>query len=448
MSKKSLAKNILSLGIVQVANFVMPLISVPIISRIIGPDKFGAINYVGAIVVYFNLFIGFGFNLTATRRISQDPHNQYLKNKVFSEVFCSQALLFVVSMGIFGLLLFFLPNLASDKRMALFAFLFCISSVLTQNWFFQAMQDMSKITILNLLGKVLYLVAVLSLIREKEDYFWQPLSLSVTQIIVGILSFQWVIRKYQLRLSMIPLKRCWELLRQEKAVFFSIAFTTLYTTANIVILGLFQSDEQVGYYTAGQRLILVAQSVIVLPLSQVFYPYIAKNFKEGREVGVETVQKLLPIVFFFTGAMGIGIVVLGPYALELFYGDSFLPAIPVFQILAFVPMINAINNILGVQLMLNMKMDSQYLKAIAVCASLSIFTNLYMANQWSYIGCAYNWLLTEICITGFMFVIILREGIQPIQARFFTPSSILGYLQPVKDKLFKKSARVKTTSTE
>lgn len=439
MSKKSLAQNIMSLGIIQIANFVMPLISVPIISRIIGPEKFGAINYVGALIVYFNLFIGYGFNLTATRRLLKDPDNKDLRNQIFSEVFYCQLFLFLITFLLFSIFLYTIPNLASEKKMSVFSFLFCISSVLTQNWFFQAMQDMSKVTIINLLGKVLYLIAVLALIKEKEDYYWQPLSLSLTQISVGFISFYWVKSKYEIKFVAVHVKKCLMLLWNEKAIFFSIAFTTLYTTANIIILGLFQSKADVGFYTAGQRLIVVAQSVIVMPLSQVFYPYISKNFSEEREKGIRTVQKLFPIVILFTGFIGLCILIAGPYVLRIFYGDSFLPAIPVFQILAFVPMINAVNNIMGIQVMLNMKMDKQYLNVIAIGAVLSISANMIMANHWSYIGCAVNWLATEILIAILMYFSVSKTGINLINLNYFTLYSILGYLKPLQNKLSKKT---------
>src|SRR3569832_713296 len=94
IAAKRLTKNVLSLTLVQIANYVFPVISVPIISRIIGPGKFGLLNFAGAFVLYFVLLVAYGFDYTATRKISRDPDNEQNRNTVFSEVFYTQCLLF------------------------------------------------------------------------------------------------------------------------------------------------------------------------------------------------------------------------------------------------------------------------------------------------------------------------------------------------------------------
>ena len=69
-SKKGVLKNVFSLGVVQLCNYVFPFITVPIVSRIIGPDKFGVINFAAVFMTYFTLLINFGFDLSATRAIT------------------------------------------------------------------------------------------------------------------------------------------------------------------------------------------------------------------------------------------------------------------------------------------------------------------------------------------------------------------------------------------
>src|SRR5476649_2627192 len=108
--KKHLSKSFFSLSLVQIANNVLPLISVPYVSRIIGPDKFGLINFAASFIAYFVLFIGFGFELSATRRIAQDPYNKAHRDLVFSEVLYSQLILFAVSVFVFIILLFTIPQ--------------------------------------------------------------------------------------------------------------------------------------------------------------------------------------------------------------------------------------------------------------------------------------------------------------------------------------------------
>jgi PST family polysaccharide transporter len=99
--KKDLFKNITSLGIVQIANYVFPLISIPIISRIIEPEKFGIISYASAFCAYFSLIIGFGFDLTGTRQLAMNPQDRSMRNRLFSEIFLAKCLLLVISVIFF-----------------------------------------------------------------------------------------------------------------------------------------------------------------------------------------------------------------------------------------------------------------------------------------------------------------------------------------------------------
>jgi O-antigen/teichoic acid export membrane protein len=179
---------------VQIATYVLPLISVPIVSRIIGPEKYGTINFAVAYVAYFTLLISYSFDFSATRKISKDPDNIDNRNKVFSEVFYTQCLLFFLSTITFVILLFTVTQLKENKAVVIFSYLLCVSTLFTQNWLFQAMQDLSKVALFNLISKVLFTVAILIVVRKNQDYIWQPLIISVVQAMVAIWSFTWAFK--------------------------------------------------------------------------------------------------------------------------------------------------------------------------------------------------------------------------------------------------------------
>lgn len=422
---KGLIKNIASLGIVQIANYVFPLITVPIISRIIGPDKFGAINYSGAFIAYFTMFIGYGFDLTATRRIAKDPQNESLRNQVFSEVFYTQIFLFFCCTLLFWGSLEIIPPLRAEKTIAIFTFLVCISTVLTQNWLFQAMQDLPKIAWLNFLTKLVFTFTILFIVKEKEDYIWQPLVASLTQILVATLSFFWALKKYKLKLLNINFGDVFNLLKSERTVFFSVVVISLYTTTNTVILGLMQSETQVGYYTAGQKLMDIARSVIGMPLAMALFPFIGKAFGQGFKEGLTTVHKVLPIIVLFTGMLGVGMLFIGPWLLRFFYGSKFEPAIPVFQILSFLPMLISISNVFGIQIMMNLKMDKLFFKITSSGAIISVLLNIILIKNFGYIGTAVDWIITELFVTVTMYFALRKNNINPVDPSKFKLSEFI-----------------------
>jgi O-antigen/teichoic acid export membrane protein len=432
--KKQLTKNVVSLTVVQVAIYVLPLISVPIVSRIIGPGRYGIINFAAAYITYFTLLITYSFDFTATRKISKDPENSHTRNVVFSEVFYTQCLLFILATLVFGALLFSVHELKINRSIFIFSFLVCVSNLFTQNWMFQAMQDLSKVALFNLLSRLLFTAAILIVVRKNDDYIWQPLLIGVIQTAISIWSFIWAIKKYKIKLIKFSLTRCWQVLWEERIIFISLIFVNLYSSTTTVILGFYQNSEQVGYYTSAQRLILIAQSVLAMPLAQAFYPFIGKAFGESREQGLKLAQKLVPVIVVFTGIASLVMFTIGPLIIKLFYGDKFEPAIPVFQMLSIIPLLFSLNNVLGIQIMVNLGMDKSFLK-ITICAGvISVLLNLLMVRQWGYIGSTLNWLVVEIFLFISMYIVLKREGLNPINTQYFKPSALkeLLYLNKIK----------------
>jgi O-antigen/teichoic acid export membrane protein len=434
VEKKNLTRNVLSLSVVQIANNVLPLLSVPVISRIIGPDKFGSINFAASFIGYFVLLIGYGFDLSASRKIARDPFNVENRNQIFSEVFYIQLILLVVSGFVFAWLLNTIPQFKVESLLMIFSFLICISTLFTQNWLFLAMQDMPKIALFNLITKLLFTVFILLLVKQKEDYVLQPLIIGCIQIVVSLASFTWAFKKYQLKFVKVPILATLKLLWTERMIFFSLVVVNLFTSTNVFILGLYQSPAQVGYFSAGQKLIIIVQTILTTPLSQALYPYIGQSFGVSKEAGIKMVQKLLPVVLMLTGAAVLAILLLGPYLIRLFYGEKFYPAIPVLYILMFLPLIICFSNLMGIQIMLNLKMDKVFFRITACGAAISIFLNLMMIKRWGYLATSFNWVLTELLIAITMFLVLRQKDIHPIELQYFKLSVYKKHYQALKLK--------------
>jgi O-antigen/teichoic acid export membrane protein len=447
-NKTNLLKNIFSLGMVQVATYFLPLISVPIITRIIGPSKYGIINFAVAFIAYFNLIISYSFDFTATRKIAKDPNNNEYRNKVFSEVFYSQCLLFIFSTGTFSILIFTVPELRNNLTVILFSYFVCVAALFTQNWLFQAMQDLSKVAFLNLISKLLFTATILLVVRKKEDYIWQPFLIGVIQIAIAIWSFIWALKSYKINFIKITFLKSLHVLWQDRIVFFSLIFVNLYSSTNVVILGLYQNPEQVGYFSAAQRLIIIAQSVLSIPLAQAFYPFIGKAFGENRKLGLQMTQKLIPLIILFIGSSSLLMFILGPFVIKIFYGPKFAESIPVFQILAIVPLIFSLNNVLGIQIMMNLEMENHFLKITAVTGILSVLLNLALVKQWGYMGITINWLATEIFLFVTMYIILKNQNLNPINFRYFKFSVMVKYLHPIARKVALKLNRSITYSSK
>jgi O-antigen/teichoic acid export membrane protein len=438
----NLLKNVLSVGVVQIANYLIPLISVPIIVRIIGPAHFGIINYYSAFIAYFVLIINYGFDYTGTRFIATDKDNIARRNLHFTKVIYAKCFLFLISFVTFSAIIFFVARSTDETKIAFYTFLICISWAVSPNWFYQGMQDLTKVAIFNLVSKVIYTVLTLVLIKNQSDYIWQPLALSVTQIFISVASLYMAIRKYDIKLVETSFKDILTLLWSDRLIFFTMIASNLYTDTNIVILGFYETNEHVGYFAAAWKFIFIFLMVISFPLSQALFPYIAEAISKNVDKGIQQIRRMLPIIIYFTLGCSIVVYFLGGYMIRTFYGDRFEQSIYIFKILTLVPVLSYINTILGLQTMVNLKMDKPYFFIILFGGIFSVLFNLIVVRFYGYKGCAWSWIITEVLICLVSYIYLLSQKINVVELKYFGFKNVLEEIKWFIGNLKKKRSDI------
>lgn len=432
--KNQLLKNIFSLGTVQLVNYVFPLITVPYVSRIIGPDSYGIIHYATAFVGYFSLLIGYGFDLTATRRITKNSGDNHYVSHIFSQVVNARILLFLVSCVLFSISIFSVAPLQQDSYVAIMLFVSTISIVLIPQYIYQGKQDLTIFAVLNFIRGAINTVLVFILIKEKNDYIILPTLSSIIAILSALFLLVYAYKKYHLKFHWIPIKKTIRLLIDERLIFFSTIVISLYTTTNTVVLGFFVSATDVGLFTVSLNLLNIINSVTNIPISTSLYPYVGTAFSKGRNAGLEVLKKIFPIVGYLTFFACIVLFLLAPLIINIFYGNKFQGSIIAFRILAFMPFIVSMSNIFGIQTMLNLGMDKIFLKATATASVIGVLLNLAMSKLYGYTGTAWSTIIIELFVTLYMYFLLRKNNISVIEKKYFS----LNYTINVIKSLVKK----------
>lgn len=427
MSK--LIKNIASLGVVQLVNYVFPLITVPYISRIIGPEGYGIINYATAFIAYFVLLVGYGFDLTATRRIARNPNDLLNRNKVFSEVINARILLFLLSFLLFLVAILYVEPIKKDIRVSLLLFVGCLSTILTPQFIYQGMQELSIFAKVNFAKGVITTIMVFMIIKRPEDYIWLITINVVVGFMMSIFFLIHAFKKFNLIFNFITPRDTFILLWNERMIFLSTVVISLYTTTNTVLLGFFDSIENVGYFTTSQSFLTIVTTVLTVPLATALFPYIGTSFSFSREQGLDVVKKILPIVFYSVTFSCLCLWLLSPLLVSVLYGGKFNNSILPLQIMSFLPLIICLSNMFGIQVMLNLGMDKLFFKITTICSILGLTCNVFMSKYWGYIGTAWNIVIIESIVTAIMYISLKRTGIDIFQSQNFYPKNVLIFLK-------------------
>lgn len=430
---RTLLKNIASLGVVQIVNYIFPLITIPYVSRIIGPEGFGIINYITAFVSYFILLISYGFDFTATRKIAVDPDNLEIRSKIFSEVTCARVLLFMVSIVAFLICISMIPLLSENLMLSLMLFLNVVSALLTPQYVFQGLQKLPVLSFFTLIKGVVNTSLIFLFVSKNEDLLLYATIGVFSNFLISLISISYVIFVIKIKFRFYSIKHTLTILKEVRLVFFSSIVFSLYTTTNIIILGFFADTKTIGFYTTAVSFIIIVQSVVNIPLSSSLYPYIGRAFSEGQEHGIAKLRKIVPLVFYFTVAVCLGILVLAPFVVFFIYGKSFEGSVISVQILSFLPLISAMSSLMGIQTMLNLSMDNLFLKITSFAACFSLVLNLILGYYFSYIGTSISYLFTELLICFSFYFVLRNKGLNLFDRESFEFKNVLSQIKNIKN---------------
>ncbi len=359
---KEIIANFGSLYIIQIANIVFPLITLPYLVRVLGIANFGLVTFAQVFLGYFVILVDFGFELSATRLISIHRDDKEKITRIFSAIMLIKVFLLVLSFLILLLLVYLIPKFNSDPLLYLYMFGIVIGQGLFPVWFFQGMQKMKYITFLNLITKTLFLVLVFVFIRSSQDYLSYPILISLGYIVIVPISF-WLIKKeFGIKWQMPYQEDVLFHFKESSHFFISRVSVSIYERSSIFILGLVTNDTITGYYAVADKLRAALQA-LYSPISRVLYPYIA----------TERNLKLYKKLFLYINILNIlGLIVLfvfAPYILDLLFDNIHTLSVTVLRIFA-VTLILAIPSILFGYPLLGALGHTKYANYSVVVASI------------------------------------------------------------------------------
>ncbi|WP_252718899.1 oligosaccharide flippase family protein [Acinetobacter sp. TUM15509] len=168
--KKRFITNFFSLATLQGLNYILPLLTLPYLVRVLGAEKFCLLAFATAIVGYFIVLTDYGFNFTATREISLNKEYKEKLNEIFSSVMIIKSVLFFVSLIILTLLIIFFQKFNVDPWLYYLTFGTVLGQILFPVWFFQGVEQMRYITVINIVSKVFFTIAIFVLVKHSSDY--------------------------------------------------------------------------------------------------------------------------------------------------------------------------------------------------------------------------------------------------------------------------------------
>lgn len=381
---KTLASNFMWLTILQIAGYVFPLLTLPYLARVIGVDGFGKIAFAAAVIVWMQTIVDWGFNFTATRDVAKNRENLEKVSSIFSEVLWARCFLLVISYIILAILVFIIPQFREAQVAIWVTSLMLVGHILYPEWFFQALERMKYITILGVVAKLVFTVAVFVFIRKPEHYILQPLFVSLGFVVSGIIALCFIIGRWGIRIKKPTFRAILSTIKDSTDIFINNLMPNLYNSFSVVLLGMYGNPTMNGLYDAGKKLPMTSYQFITI-ISRTFFPYLSRNSSRHSAFAklYLSIAFIVAIIMFF----------LSKPLLLLFYSAEFVEAVPIMQLMSVSLVFLAMSSVYGTNYLL-VKNKDQLLRNITIIASIVGFALSFpLIKNYGFIGATITFLI-------------------------------------------------------
>lgn len=383
---KVLISNFAYLSLLQVAGYVFPLITMPYLAKVIGVEGFGKIAFASAIIVWIQTIADWGFNYTATRDVAKNKEDKNKVSDIFSNVFWARCLLMLISFVFLSILVISISIFRENATVIFVTFLMIPGHIMFPDWFFQAIEKMKYITLLNLCSKLLFTILVFVFIKEKNDYILQPLFISLGFVLAGLIAMYYILIKWKIRLKFVSFSSILNTIKASSDIFLNNLMPNLYASLATVLLGIFHGNKANGIYEAGVKFVNIFDQIAMI-VSRVFFPYLSRNIsKHSLYAKLSIMLSLLLSCLLFLGA---------PFMIKLFFTPEFSDAIVILRLLSFLIVLLTIDRVYGINYLIVQGYDKQRRKICLISSLIGSVVAILLVYYFSCFGKAISLLFAN-----------------------------------------------------
>ena len=328
-NNKKIIENYFFMTLLLALNSYFALLIYPYLIKSLGKESYGIYVYGFTIASFFTTFVSFGFDMIGLREISKTPHSIKNKSIILSKVFTAKLYLEFFSICIFAILVNVIPLWQENSLIYWVCFSTTLVNIFLPIWYFQGIQKMKIVTIIQLLLKIASLPVIFYYVRKSSDILVYSIISSIVSVIGSFIAFAYIIKIDKLRLSIIPFKETLSYTKESLYFFYSNVGSTIKTQSLNLIIGSYFGMGDLAIYDLAQKIITIPM-MILMNVNRALFPKIAGDFN------IITVRKILRYEHIIGVLVVISIILLGKPIVVLLGGEGMELAYPIAIILSFV----------------------------------------------------------------------------------------------------------------
>lgn len=388
----------------QVFVLILPIITIPYVSRVLGPTGIGINAYTNSIVQYFILFGSLGLTMYGNRETAYQRDNPQKISNLFWEL--SFLKITTTSIAVVIYIVFIILS-GEYAFFYLLQGLLLIASAIDVSWFFQGLEEFKITVVRNTFVKVVSLILIFTLVRSANDLWIYILILSGSQLIGNLTLFSYLSRYVH--------KPVWNKInlfkhaRPTMVMFVPQIATQIYLQLNKTMLGAFVGVRAAGFYDNADKIVKIVLA-IVTATGTVLLPHVAHSFAKGdRKAISSSLNSSMHFILVIAFPMTTGLIAIAPVFTDVFFGAKFQPVSVLLMIESLIIILVGISNAIGTQYLLPTNQMRPFTVSVVLGAVTNIILNIPMIFLWGAIGAMSATVIAEATVSAFQLIFVKKQ---------------------------------------
>lgn len=400
----SVKRNFIYNLIYQILLLILPIITTPYISRIMGSENIGIYSYAYSIAYYFGIFILLGLNNYGNKTIAKIQDNTKKLSKEFCSIYAMQCIIGIIVIILYILYIFAFSN---NKIMSTILLFYLISCMFNINWFFWGIEKFKLTVTRNTIIKLLNVGLIFIFVKTSKDIYLYAIILSVCSFITEI--SLWPFLKKYIVFEKVKWKDIKKHIVPNITLFIPIIAVSLYTTMDKIMLGMISNMSELGYYENSNKLNAIPLAAIN-SLGTVMLPRTANMLANGdEENNLKNIKKSIFFAMWLSISMAFGLFAIIKEFVPIFYGNGYEKCKILIPILVFSSVFISWANVIRTQYLIPKDKNKIFIKSSFLGAIINIIINSLLIGEYGSVGAAIGTLLAESSVAIYQTICVRKD---------------------------------------